>query len=156
MGTGRLILSMAIILATLALSALFLARGTTRILAGSLLPIAEAPAAAASHGPIKPAPGSEPPDPHAILARNIFDPTTGPLWPPKPEEPPEGPAVAEVTRRELLPGEVPPPCENSSLRLIAAVHSEGNPDWSFATLTNGSAEPLLYRQGGRFDDNEVV
>ena len=146
-------LTVAIILATLALSALFLAQGATSLIAGALLPIDSAPATAGRKAPVKKLPGSDPPDPRAILARNIFDPTTGPL--PKPEEPEVATEAPPAPPEPPKPGEIPPPCENTSLRLVAAVHSERAPEWSFATMTSGQGEPLLYREGGRFVDNDV-
>jgi general secretion pathway protein C len=146
-------LSAAIILITLALSALFLARGTTSLVAGALLPVS-APKVEAPRGTAERPPGTEPPDGMAILHRNIFDPTTGPL--PKPPEPEADPVAAEPPPpAELRPGEVPPPCEGSTLKLVAAVYSEKFPEWSFVTLTAGTAQPLLYRKGGRVEENEV-
>ena len=148
-------LSAGVILVTLALSALFLARGTTSLVAGAILPVTPPRIAAATTGPAQRPPGSEPPDALAILKRNIFDPTTGPL--PKPiEEPVEaGEAVEEEPPAELAEGEVPPPCEGTSLKLVASVYSDRHPEWSFATLTSGAEQPLLYRKGGRVGDNEV-
>ncbi len=146
-------LSMAIVLVTLALSALFLARGTTSLVAGAILPVSP-PKVAAASGKAERPPGSDSPDAMAILKRNIFDPTTGPL--PKPIEAP----VDEVTAEQPVfpepqPGEVPPPCEGTSLKLVAAIYSDKFPEWSFATLTSGAAQPLLYRKGARVEENEV-
>jgi general secretion pathway protein C len=150
-------LSAAIVLATLMLSALFLARGATSLVAGSFLPVSAAPPVKVSAAKAERPPGSEPPDAHSILARNIFDPTTGSLWPPKPVEAPvDTTAELPPEPRELQPGEIPPPCEGGTLKLVASVYSDKYPDWSFATLSNGTAAPLLYRQGGRLDDKEVV
>jgi general secretion pathway protein C len=147
-------LSAAIILVTLALCALFLARGTTSLVAGSLLPVSPPKVAAATGGAAERPPGTEPPDALAILKRNIFDPTTGPL--PKPIEAPVDAVVAEQPPpAELQPGEVPPPCEGTSLKLVAAIYSDKHPEWSFATLISGAAQPLLYRKGGRVEENEV-
>jgi general secretion pathway protein C len=146
-------LSVAIVLVTLALSALFLARGTTSLVAGSLLPVSP-PKVAAATGKAERPPGSEPPDAIAILRRNIFDPTTGPL--PKPVETPVDEVAAEQPPpAELQPGEIPPPCEGTALKLVAAIYSDKFPEWSFATLTSGTAQPLLYRKGGRVEENEV-
>lgn len=149
-------LSAGVILATLALSALFLARGTTSLVAGSILPVSAPKVATATFGKAERPPGTEPPDPHAILKRNIFDPTTGPLWPPKPVDAPVDPnALDQAPPAELAAGEVPPPCEGTSLKLVASVYSERFPEWSFATVTTGAEQPLLYRKGGRVADNEV-
>ncbi len=150
-------LSAAILLVSLALSALFLARGTTSLLAGALLPPRPALAQATGTGGATRPPGSELPDYKAILKRNMFDPTTGPLWPPKPPPaPPEDvdPNGAPDEAEALAPGQLPPPCDGST-KLIAAVYSERFPEWSFATLTSGSESPLLYRKGGKLGDMEV-
>jgi general secretion pathway protein C len=145
-------LSVVIMLVTLALSALFLARGTTSLVAGSLLPVTP-PRMAAADGTAERPPGSELPDSAAILHRNIFDPTTGPL--PKPEEPALDDVVAtEPVAQEPKEGDVLPPCEGS-VKLVASIYSDNHPEWSFATLTSGAAQPLLYRKGGRVEDNEV-
>jgi general secretion pathway protein C len=149
-------LSVAIVLATLALSALFLARGTTNLVAGSLLPPQPAlPASATSSRPERP-PGADPPNYQSILKRNIFDPTTGALWPPKPPESTETSETPPVeTLEQLAPGQMPPLCDGSA-KMIAGVHSEDHPEWSFATLTSGSDTPLLYREGSRIEDKEIV
>jgi general secretion pathway protein C len=147
-------LSAGVILVTLALCALFLARGTTSLVAGALLPVTPPKSAGAAASKLEQPPGTEPPDALAILQRNIFDPTTGPL--PKPVEVPVGETAAVADQpRELEPGEVPPPCEGSSLKLVASVYSERFPEWSFAQLSSGQDQPLLYRKGGRVADNEV-
>lgn len=145
-----------IILVTLTVSAFFLARGTTSLLAGRLLPLqAGAGAPKAGRGAVPKAPGSETPDVIAILKRNIFDPETGPLWPPPREEPEADPnAEGEAEGPELAEGQLPPACEGSA-RLIAAVYSQRDPERSFASLANGSEPPLLYRKGSKFDDKEI-
>jgi general secretion pathway protein C len=151
-------LSAAIILTTLMLSAVFLARGTTSLVAGSLLP-PQPVARAGGVGPVPAPPGSEPPDAHEILKRNIFDPTVGPLWPPKP--PPteagaeSGPETAAVSNEEYVRGQSYPPCEGST-KVLASFYSEKFPEWSFASVSNGSENALLYRLGGRFDEKEII
>lgn len=151
-------LSAAIILTTLMLSAVFLARGTTSLVAGSLLP-PQPVARSGSAGPVAPPPGSETPDAHAILARNIFDPTVGPLWPPKVTVDPNAPstesAAAPPPNQEYVRGESYPPCEGST-KVMASLYSDKFPEWSFASLSNGSEAALLYRLGGRFDEKEIV
>ena len=146
-------------LATLALSALFLAHGHDA---------ASSPARCCrrSRSPragrrrrrnCRPAPSR--PTPHAILARNIFDPTTGPLWPPKPPPTPPRPPTprSRAAADELEPGEIPPPCEGTAAAGRRACYSERMPEWSFATLeraaaTNAAAVP--HRRP--IDDNEIV
>jgi general secretion pathway protein C len=147
-------LSAAILLVTLTLSALFLAHGTTSLVAAAVLPPQPQAPRPSGTAKIQRPPGADAPDPHAILARNVFDPTTGPLWPPKPASVPEAEPGDEPVA-ELVGDDVPPHCEGA-LRLVAAVHSDVLPEWSFATLTTGSDKPLLYRLGMRIDDKEVV
>ncbi len=142
---------------TLALCALLLARGATSILAAHLFPV-DASASSASRPKTASAaelPGTRPPDVMAILKRNIFDSTTGPLWPPPVTEPLVDPD--EIPDEEFVvdPNAPPPPCEGS-MKLVASVHSERFEDWSFATISTGASSPLLYRQGGQVEGNEVL
>lgn len=149
--------SIAIVLSTLALSALFLARGTTSLVAGALFPLEAAPAGGGKGGAAQKAPGTDPPDIHAILKRNAFDPTTGSLWPPKPAEVAVDPNAGTEPEEPEQPvdGKLPPACDQS-VKLVAAVYSERNPEWSFASLGSGSTPPLLYREGSKVADREVV
>jgi general secretion pathway protein C len=147
----------AIVLCTLAICALFLAKGSTGLAAAAVFPTNAAAyfEAAPKNGASTSSPGSHNPDLKAILARNIFDSTTGPLWPP-----PEGDTPTAVDEPVDLgppdPRELPPPCEGTSLKFKAAVYSEKRPEWSFASLTSGSAPPLLYRVGDRLDTWEIL
>lgn len=147
--------SIAITLSTLALCALFLARGATSYAAGKLFPLDAGPASTGADGKAKRAPGSDPPDIHAILKRNAFDPTTGSLWPPKPVEAP--PSDDELARVDEVvdPNKLPPPCDQT-VKLIASVYSERTPEWSFASLGSGGTPPLLYREGSKVADREIV
>ena len=36
------------------------------------------------------------------------------------------------------------------------MHFDAMPEWSFATLSSGSEDALLYRNGGHIDDKEIV
>lgn len=149
-------LGLGLVLGTLTLCAMFLAQGTTRLLAGSLLPVVPTVTAAVAAGPVQPAPGSTPPDMKAILARNMFDSQTGPLWPPKVAEVEEG-AEGEEGDGEietLVEGQMPPACEGQ-LKMIGSVYSPGNPEWSIAVLGGATGAPLLYRIGGALE-NKVV
>jgi general secretion pathway protein C len=149
-----------IVLITLALCAFFLAQGTTQLIAAKLLPKTPPATASESGGVLdaKDAPkGLHPPDFHAILARNIFDPQTGSLWPPKaqPEAPQgEGAEGGEAPPAVLAPGQMPPPCEGQA-KLIASIYSERLPAWSFASLAVGGASPLLYRAGSPVDGKTI-
>jgi general secretion pathway protein C len=151
-------ISVAILMATLASSALFLAQGTTSLVAGKLFPFA-APAAAKAEGGAKKPPGTDPPDFHAILARNAFDSETGSLWPPKQPvtaTPVDGePAGAAQDPEEVIEGQMPPGCD-SAVRLVATLFSERTPEWSIATLAAGSEAPLLFRKGSKVSDREVA
>lgn len=148
---GRIV-SAGIIALTLMLSALFLARGTTSLLAARLFPV-QPIARPGGITQLEHLPGSELPDSAAILARNIFDPLTGPL--PKAAETPSQEENAEQPAEVIDPNEPPAPCEGS-MRLVAAVYTEDTPEWSFATLTTGSDKPLLYRIGGKIEEKDVV
>jgi general secretion pathway protein C len=148
--------SIAITLSTLALCALFLARGVTSLAAGSLFPLDAGPSGTDRSGKAQKAPGTDPPDIHAILKRNAFDHETGSLWPPKPVEVPIDPnAEATVDIEALDPNKLPPACDQT-VKLIASVYSERSPEWSFASLGNGGTPPLLYREGSKVADREVV
>jgi general secretion pathway protein C len=145
----------AILLASLALCALFLAKGTTTLVAKALFPAEGFDGGAETKAAKKP-PGTDPPDIKAILARNAFDPSTGPLWPPKPAEaPPAEEAEETIVEEQPIPGQMPPACDDK-VKLVATVFSERFPDWSFATLGSGSDAPLLYRIGGKVTDRELV
>lgn len=147
-------LHVVVILTTLALSALFLAQGSTRLLVGGLLPPTPATATAAGAVPGR-LPGADPPDGKAILGRNAFDPTTGSLWPPpRPIELPQGEGAGEA-EQELAPGELPPACDGK-VRLVASVYTEVLPEWSFATLAGSEGPPLLYREGGEIEGMQLV
>ncbi|MFN2168230.1 MAG: type II secretion system protein GspC, partial [Anaerolineae bacterium] len=100
-------------------------------------------------------PGTSVPDVTAILKRNIFDSATGPLWPPPVTEPLVDPDAIPEEEFVVDPNAPPPPCEGS-LKLVASVHAERFEQWSFATISSGSGKPLLYRQGGQVDGNEVL
>jgi general secretion pathway protein C len=146
---------MLIVLVTLGLCAYFLARGTTNLIALKALPY-RVPLSAAVRGAASELKGERPPDAHAILHRNIFDPTTGPLWPPK-EDP--ALAAAEATQEEhtdqgLLEGQMPPPCEGS-VRLVASMFDPRDDDWSFASISLGTGSPLLYRLGAAVESKKV-
>lgn len=148
----------AIVLSTLAACAFFLAKGTTNYVAakifGSAAAHKTAAAPAANSGDA--AKGERPPDMKLILARNIFDPTTGPLWPPKDpnagsvDQAAEKPAEAPP----LAPGQMPPACEGQ-VKMVASIFSPRWPEWSFASLSIGAASPLLYRMGATVDGKEV-
>jgi general secretion pathway protein C len=147
-------LRIVIMLVTLGLCAFFLAQGLANLLALKLLPYHPQAAnggKALAPGELK---GEKPPDALAILHRNIFDPTTGPL--PKPEEP-EVAAESDDDKEEpeqYDENHLPTACEGS-LRLVASMHSIKDEAWSFASLSLGSGSPLLYRLGSEVDSKKV-
>jgi general secretion pathway protein C len=148
-------LSMLIILGTLAPTSFFLAQGATSLAAAKFLPATDAQVAPVAAAKAE-LPGSSPPDPKDILKRNVFDPETGPLWPPPPPEDPT--ATTEATDepvQQLMPGQMPPPCDKA-LKLVATMHAVAAPEASFATIGSGSDPPLLYRIGGQVGDRQVA
>lgn len=146
-----------IILITLACCAFFLAQGSTQLIAATWMPVRVQASKAVGPSTDQPAKGELPPDKTAILARNMFDPTTGPLWPPKTTVDPLAPAdaaAAAAAAQQLADGQMPPPCEGS-VRLVAAIYDPREPEWSFASLSTGTGSPLLYRTGNSVDGKEV-
>lgn len=114
-------LRVAIVLITLALCAFLLAQGATTLVAAALVrPVAPLPA------PVLPSTGPPGPDAREILARNVFDSETGPLWPPPVLPAPTPP-------KTLLPGPWPPPCEDAG-RLVASVHDTRHPELSIVSV----------------------
>jgi general secretion pathway protein C len=149
-------LSAAIIIATLALCAFFLAQGTTRVLAAELL--AADPTAAAP----KPRPTSTSTasfnrrrDAAIILRRNIFDSARGDLTAePLPEI--AGGADGEAPLGEWDPSQPPPKC-SGRLRLVGCVVNPGYPEWSFAAIAGTTdGKTMLYREGGSVDGSRVL
>ncbi|MBN1653213.1 MAG: general secretion pathway protein GspC [Deltaproteobacteria bacterium] len=151
----KLILATA--LGTLAFCAFFLAQGTTSLIAAAVFPLNTEVVSVASvkSGSTAVAPGSTIPDVKVILARNIFDSTTGPLWPP----PADDFDLAPEPEEEFFlpdPKNPPPQCEGTSIRLVASIYSESAPQWSFASLTTGSDSPLLYRIDSEIEGHKIV
>lgn len=147
----------AIVLGTLAICAFFIAKAATALAAAAIFSANTAATfdATAKSANVALSPGSRIPDVKAILARNIFDSTTGPLWPP----PEDATAAAEdepAAEGPPDPRDLPPPCEGSSLKLIASVYSDKKPEWSFASMTAGSGPPLLYRESAQLDTWQIV
>lgn len=146
-----------IILVTLACCAFFLAQGTSNLVAAKFLPttLPSAAVATAKPGEREALKGERPPDFHTILERNIFDPTTGSLWPPKPViDPTTVVAPGDAAPPPLAEGEMPPVCDGQA-RLVATIYSEGLPEWSFASVAIGSATTLLYRPGNQIENRQL-
>ena len=145
-----------VVLVTLSLVSLFFASGTTRLLAGALLPLeaggAAMPSPSAVTGRARPlgagAGGARRKDPTAILRRNIFDSVSGPqdgerVQPPSDEE---IAAAEQVEVAPVDPNAPPPPCDGA-IRLVGAFYSPQRPERSFAAITNVAGKVLLYRLG---------
>ena len=146
---------MAILLATLATCALFLAKGTTRVLAAQLLAVDGSPSAPTGR-PSKP-PSSQFPRKHdaaIILRRNIFDSSRGDLT----AEPlPEVAIGADGEPLEEWDPSQPPAKCTSKLRLVGSVMSPGYPDWSFAAIAGSSGgKTMLYREGSTVDGSRIL
>ena len=147
--------STAIILATLALCAFFLAQGTTRVLASELL----ASDPAAEQLPRKPirtttAAFQRKRDAAIILRRNIFDSARGDLTAEPLPEVTVGPDGEPV--EEWDPNRPAPNCAGN-LRLVGSVMSPGYPEWSFAAISGTSdGKTMLYREGSSVDNSRVL
>ncbi|MDH3199981.1 MAG: general secretion pathway protein GspC [Myxococcales bacterium] len=144
--------STAIILATLALCAFFLAQGTTRVLAAELLDKEEA-----KDGPRVGARIATNPeflrrrDPAVILKRNIFDSSRGDLTlEPVAEAIPGAPPAGEWD-----PSRPAPRC-TGTLRLVGSVVSPNDPEWSFAAIAGNQGKTMLYRKGSNVDGSYVL
>jgi general secretion pathway protein C len=145
--------STAIILATLALCAFFLAQGTTRVLASELL-AADSSTAKPSRKPVPIAAAAfqRKRDPAIILRRNIFDSALGDLTAvPLPEMTEDGQPIEEWD-----PTKPAPNC-TGKLRLVGSVMSPRDPEWSFAAITGTSdGKTMLYREGSDVDGLRVL
>ena len=147
--------STAIILATLALCAFFLAQGTTRVLASEFLASDPAGAKPARKTPLTTtATFQRKRDPAIILRRNIFDSARGDLTAePLPEATvgPDGEPIAEWD-----PSQPAPNC-TGKLRLVGSMMSPGHPEWSVAAIAGtGDGKTMLYREGSNVDGSRVL
>lgn len=158
-------LRLGIVLGTVALSALFVAAGTSRLLAATMLPLdpgGSGSGAEASRSPsLASASSSTRKDPTGILRRNIFDSALGPQ---DGERVAAGAgaegagAEAEGPLPEVVmddPSRPPSPCQGS-VRLVGSFFWPRWPERSFAAITDTAGKVKLYRIGGRIDDREVV
>jgi general secretion pathway protein C len=149
---------MGIVFGTLALSALFMAQGTTRLLAAAVLgPDAYAGVAASGEGRGAVAPGAkvrQRRDPTPILQKNIFDSQSGDLT--------ARPEVAFEMGEDGL-GEVDLPGDDSTVgtcsgggRLVGTIVAPGRPEWSFAALADSTGKAMLFRAGMPMGDHTLV
>jgi general secretion pathway protein C len=137
--------STAILALTIVLSAFFMAQGTMCLIAGLLLPSARVGVSTTRLEIDRPI-GADPPDAKAILARNIFDPTVGPLWPPK----------RTIDHSKPVPEPEPGHVCGGGLRMFASMSFTHSPESSIAALGKGGEDALLCREGARVDDKAVA
>lgn len=149
-------LRIGIVFATIALTALLLAQGTTGLLAAALLDTGSAEAMDAPAAPrsLRSAAAVETrSDARTILARNIFDSTQGDLT-----ASPVAVAsdVGEQEAVAMLDPNAPPPRCDGSMRLVGAVVHATRPEWSFASIAGAAGKAMLYRAGMSIDGRELV
>jgi len=148
-------LRVVVVLAALLLCALFLAQGATNLVAASFFPLVtsvQSPPSARAGAPRADARRTR--DDTDILRRNIFDHETGPLDGSATDE-----AVATsdgVEPPEVLDGDAPLPVCEGSVRLVGAVVNPRRPLWSFAAIIGTAGKAMLFRQGMRVDDRELL
>jgi len=148
-------LRVVVVLAALLLCALFLAQGATNLVAARLFPL-EAPvqSSASARGAAPRADARRTRDDTDILRRNIFDHETGPLDGSSTDE-----AVAAVDEGEttdVIDPDTPLPVCEGSVRLVGAVVNPRRPLWSFAAIIGTAGKAMLFRQGMRVDDRELL
>lgn len=136
--------SSSVVLGTLALSAWLVVHGVTDLIVRAYLPRFAVAAALPSAGNAERPPGADPPDVHAILARNVFDPSTGPL--PKAQVP-EGAKRADANN--------PPACQGP-LRLVASVLTERTHESSLVSVAVGDNPAQPYLQGSFVQDMQLT
>ena len=153
MGTTRQRrIALAITLVTVALTALFLAQGSTRLIAGWVLATdGDDGASGQRAGPaVRPTPRT-PKEATAILQRNIFDSETGDLT----RVAAAAPAETANAPEPQDPDAPPPPCDGST-RLVGALVNERRPELSFAAISGASGTAMLFRPGMSIDGRELV
>ena len=149
----------AIVLSTLASSALFFAIGSSQLLASALLDVPREEAAGLG-APLSVEPTARRAERalEPVLERNMFDSHTGPI--PWDDPPPDVEVVDDGTGGiepviDIDPNGDHPPCEGS-IRLVGSYVRHGAEDQSFAAVINATGTSLLYRVGMSIDDREVL
>lgn len=138
-----------LILATVAVCALFLAQAATRIMAASLLANSEAEEPARAASELKSLVEPRRYDPKPVLKRNIFDSVQGDLTRlAEPELGAEDLASAWDGRSAL------PRCEGGDLRLVGAVASSS--DWAIAAIVGSTGQTSFHRRGSQLDGVTVL
>ncbi|MEM1416488.1 MAG: hypothetical protein AAGH15_16375, partial [Myxococcota bacterium] len=147
----------ALVLATLASTAFFLAQGTTRLVASSALSVDRSFRPDESEAP---PPAREEKTIATICERNIFDAEQGPFCTedvvvPPVIECPEGQQANEEGECEEITADGIGACEGS-IRLVASVVNPVNQAWSFAAIIGNAGSARLYRVGQSIDDKPVA
>lgn len=143
-------IAMGIVLATLALCALFLAQGTTRMLAAHLFvgdatePVIGGAAGSRLATTGATVHGHKNPDP--ILDKNIFDSQTGSLLRSAVADDTEGDGQASETGVVIPADEESVQACSGNTRLVGTIVAPSFPDWSFAAV-NATGTAMLYRTG---------
>ena len=148
---------MLLVLATLAMTAFFLAQGTTRLVAASALSVDRSFTLDESQAP---PPRREQKSIDGICERNIFDSEQGqfctaPVVETEDGECPEGQQRDDEGDCVPLQNGDPTPCEGS-IRLVASVVHPANDAWSFAAIIGNAGTARLYRTGQSIDEKEVA
>lgn len=137
----------AIVAATLIVTAFFVASGVTRLAAQAFLPLEDAPAPAITTTAARST--REQKDDTAILQRNIFYGV--PIDQAPTDEQPET-TEDEVVEEVIIDGQEP--LCTGNLRLVAAVEHPFGEEWSVAAITAGG-NTRVYRVGQSADGNEL-
>jgi general secretion pathway protein C len=132
----------AILCGLIAMAAYFQASGISQLMGAAVASSDEPPPPVAFAGPVM-APGTSPKTGRAILARNPFDSITGPLDGTT-QSLPSGPVADEAPVDDGTISDADPACGFGRVVLISA---SDDPDWSFASITDGSGESKLRRIG---------
>ena len=139
---------LAAVLSTLALTAFFLAQGTSLLVAASIFgpPSDAAGAAPPTRAAFFPMPSTNK-NASAILRRNIFDSSTGPL---------DVAAAAPVAVNPAsFDPNAPAPACTGGMRLVAALVNYSNPALSLAAIVGGG-KTLPYRVGMSVEGHQLV
>lgn len=149
-----------LVLVTIAICAFFLAKGTTNLVAASFMAADDLRNVVSSQESERNTalpPGSDIPNPKDILKRNIFDSTTGPLWPPS-----QTSTIEDLLAKKepvSIPGpDNPPPECKRDLSIVASAYFPKRPQRSIVAL-QGSKETdtqHLYKPGTEMGDTEIV
>ena len=133
------------LLFTIAICALFAARGVNSVIVAKLAGLAAKSATATTTSMVRPEAPAATRDLRAVLARNIFCSTCEPELPVEETDAESGPASGEPAKSPL------------ALNLIATLVCLENPAWSFAAiLDRGSDQTGLYSVGSDLPGQAVV